>query len=62
LHVPQQPHACTFILPPVRDDEHAHEDSFLEESSDSEDSDDLDIESVQSDAKSKHPYADAEPE
>jgi hypothetical protein len=29
-HVPQQPHADTFILPPVRDDEHAHFDSYLD--------------------------------
>jgi hypothetical protein len=27
LHVPQQPHADTFIVPPVRYDEHAHVDS-----------------------------------
>jgi hypothetical protein len=55
-HVPQQPHADTFFLPPVRDDEHAH--AF-----DSEDSDDLDIESVQSDVDSVHAdaYAELEP-
>jgi hypothetical protein len=61
-HVPQQPHADTFILPPVRDDEHAHADSSSDESSDSEDSDDSDSESVQSDAESEHPDAVAEPE
>jgi hypothetical protein len=51
LHAPQDPHADTFILPPIRDDEHAHADSSLEESSDSEDSNDSDSESVQSDAE-----------
>ena len=45
-HVPQQPHADTFTLPHVRDDEHAHVDSSSDESSDSEDSDDLDSESI----------------
>jgi hypothetical protein len=34
-HVPQQLHVNTFILPPVRDDEHAHDDSSLDESYDS---------------------------
>jgi hypothetical protein len=61
LHVPQQPHANTFILPPVRDDEHAHADSSLDESSNSEDSDDSDTESVHSDVESKHPDAVAKP-
>jgi hypothetical protein len=61
-HVPQQPHADTFTLPPVRDDEHAHADSSSDESFDSEDSDDSDSESVQLDAKSEHPYVVAEPE
>jgi hypothetical protein len=28
-HAPQQPHADTFILPPVRDDEHAHVELFF---------------------------------
>jgi hypothetical protein len=28
-HVPQQSHADTFILPPVRDDEHAHDQLFF---------------------------------
>jgi hypothetical protein len=37
-HVPQQPHANTFTLPPVRDDEHAHADSSSDESYDSKDS------------------------
>jgi hypothetical protein len=27
LHVPQQPHVDTFIIPLVRDDEHAHDES-----------------------------------
>jgi hypothetical protein len=34
-HVPQQPNAETFVLPPVRDDEHAHVDSSSDENSDS---------------------------
>jgi hypothetical protein len=34
-HVPQQPHAYTFVLPPIRDDEHAHADSFSNENFDS---------------------------
>jgi hypothetical protein len=34
-HVPQQSHPNTFVLPPVRYDEHAHGDSSLDESSDS---------------------------
>jgi hypothetical protein len=33
-HVPQQPHAENFILPHVRDDEHAHANSSSEESFD----------------------------
>jgi hypothetical protein len=41
-HVPQQPHANTFILPPVRDDEHAQVDSSSNENSNLEDSDDPD--------------------
>jgi hypothetical protein len=61
-HVPQQSHADTFTLPPVRDDEHEHVDSSLDESFDSEDSDDSDLESVQSDVESEHPDAIAEPE
>jgi hypothetical protein len=40
LHVPQQPHADIFTLPPVRDDEHAHADSSSDESSYSNDLDD----------------------
>jgi hypothetical protein len=36
-HVPQQSHADTFTLPPVRDDEHAHAGSSSDESSDLED-------------------------
>jgi hypothetical protein len=35
LHAPQQPHVDTFILPHVQDDEHAHGDSYLDESYDS---------------------------
>jgi hypothetical protein len=61
-HVPQQPHADTFILPPVRDDENAHANSSSDESYDSEDSDDLDSESIHSYADSKHPDVVAEPE
>jgi hypothetical protein len=53
-HVPHQSHADTFVLPPIRDDEHAHADSSSDESFDSEDSDDLDTESVQLDAESTH--------
>jgi hypothetical protein len=62
-HVPQQPHEDTFTLPPVRDDEHAHDDSSSDESSDSEESEDSDSESesVQSDAESEHPDVVAEP-
>jgi hypothetical protein len=33
LHVPQQLHADMFILPPVRDDEHAYVESSSEECS-----------------------------
>ena len=62
LHVPQQPHEDTFILPPIWDDENAHADSYSDESSDLEDSDDSYLESVQSDVESEHPYAVAEPE
>jgi hypothetical protein len=61
-HVPQQPHADTFVLPPVRDDEHAHDDSSSDESYDSEDSGDPNTESVLSDAESMHANADVEPE
>jgi hypothetical protein len=32
-HVPQQSHADTFVIPPVRDDEHAHVGSSSDESS-----------------------------
>ena len=45
-HVPQQPHADTFCLPPIIDDEHAHAKSSSYESFDSEDSYDPDIDSV----------------
>jgi hypothetical protein len=61
LHVPQQPHAYTFILPLVRDDVHAHAESYLDEIYDSLDSDDPDTKSVQSDTESMHPDVDAEP-
>ena len=40
LHVPQDPHADTFTLPPVQDDEHAHADSSSVKSYDLEDLDD----------------------
>jgi hypothetical protein len=49
-HVPQQPHANTFVLPPVRDDENAHAESYSYESCESEDSYDPDIESIHVDA------------
>ena len=62
MHVPQQPHADTFTLPPIRDDEHAHADSSSDESSDSEESNDSDSDLVQSDAESENPYVVAEPE
>jgi hypothetical protein len=61
-HSPQQPHAYTFILPPVRDDENAHADSYSYESSDSNNSYDLESELVQLDGESDHPDAVAEPE
>jgi hypothetical protein len=51
-HVPQQPHADTFTLPPVRDDEHAHENYSSDESYDPEDSNDTDSDSVHSDENS----------
>jgi hypothetical protein len=60
-HVPQQPHANTFILPLVRDDEHAHVESYSDESYNSEDSDDPDTESLQSNAESKHLDLDVDP-
>jgi hypothetical protein len=61
-HVPQQLHADIFVLPPIRDDEHAHADSYSAEISHSEDLDDPDTYSVQSDVDSVHPDANAEPE
>jgi hypothetical protein len=54
-HVPQQPHANTFVLAHVKDDEHAHADSSSDESSDSKDLDDSYTKSVQS-------HVDAKPE
>ena len=54
MHAPQQLHADTFTLPPVRDDEHAHANSSSDESFDSEDSDDLDSKSVQSNVELEH--------
>ena len=59
-HVPQQPHADTFTLPPIWDDENAHADSSSDESSNSKDLDDSDSESVQSDAESDNPYVELE--
>jgi hypothetical protein len=59
-HVPQQPHVDTFVLPPIKDDEHAHVDSSSDEIFYSKDSYDLDTESVQSNAESVHPDRDAE--
>jgi hypothetical protein len=47
-HSPQHPHANTFILPPVIDDEHAHVESSSNESSDSKDSDDSNDSNVHS--------------
>jgi hypothetical protein len=35
LHVPQQPHADSFTLPPFQDDENAHANPYSEKSSDS---------------------------
>jgi hypothetical protein len=61
-HVPQQSHADTFVLPPIIDNEHAHDESSSYESFDSEDLDDPNTESVQLDAESMHEDADAEPE
>jgi hypothetical protein len=61
-HVPQQPHADTFILLPIRDDEHAHADSCLDKSSDLEDSDDSDLDSVHLDVESENPDAVAKPD
>jgi hypothetical protein len=46
LHVPQQPHADTFTLPPFQNDEHAHVDSSSDESSNSEDLDDSDSDTI----------------
>jgi hypothetical protein len=61
-HVPQHPHANTFTLSPIRDDEHAHADSSSDKSFDSEDSDDSSLELVQSYAESEHPNVVVEPE
>jgi hypothetical protein len=47
-HAPQQLHVGTFIIPHVRDDEHAHVEYSSEKSSNLEDLDDLDSDSVQS--------------
>jgi hypothetical protein len=60
-HVPQQLHADTFTLPPIRDDEHAHVDSSSDEIYYSEDLEDSYSESVQLDEESEHPNAVAEP-
>jgi hypothetical protein len=50
-HAPHEPHAGTFVLPPVRDDESAHSNSTSDLSSDteSEDSEHADAQSVQAD-------------
>jgi hypothetical protein len=61
-HGPQQLHADSFILPPVRDDENAHADSYSNKSSDLEDLDDSDSELVHLDVESEHPNAVVEPE
>jgi hypothetical protein len=53
-HVPQWPHADTFILTPVQDDEDSHAESSSNEISDSEDLDDSDSESIQSYVESEH--------
>jgi hypothetical protein len=60
--VPQQPHVYTYVLPPVRDDEHAHVNSSSNESYDLEDSDDLDTDSIQSDENLVHADAYVDPE
>ena len=54
-------HADTFTLPPVRDDEHGHENTYSDESFDSEDLDDSYSESLQSDVESEHTDVVAEP-
>jgi hypothetical protein len=59
-HAPKQPHADTFILPPIQDDEHAHTESSSDEIYDSEDFDDSYSESIQLDAESEHLDAVAE--
>jgi hypothetical protein len=59
-HVPQQSHADTFTLPPVRDDEDANVNPSSYESYDSEDSNDSDSELVQSYVDSEHLDAVAE--
>jgi hypothetical protein len=61
-HVPQQLHADTFILPPILYYEHAHAKSSSDKSYDSKDSDDSDLESIQSYAELEHPDAVVEPE
>jgi hypothetical protein len=58
-HVLHHSHVETFILPHLRDDEHAHAESSSEKSSDSEDSN---IDLVQLDAESVHQDVDAEPQ
>jgi hypothetical protein len=61
-HVTQQSHAYIFVLPLVRDDVHAHAKYYLDDISNSEDSDYLERKLVQSDAESVHLDKDAEPE
>jgi hypothetical protein len=60
-YVPQHPHADTFVLPHVRDDEHAHVNSSSYESYDLEDLDNPGIESVKSGVESGNAYAYAKP-
>jgi hypothetical protein len=59
-YVPQQQHANTFVLRPIRDDEHAHAKYSSDESSDSEDSDDPNTDSVHSGVDSMHLDVDVE--
>jgi hypothetical protein len=45
-HVPQHPHADTFTLPPIQDDQHVHVESSSDKIFDSKDSDDSNLELV----------------
>jgi hypothetical protein len=62
LYVPQHPHAGTFTLPPIRDNEHAHVDSSSDEIFDLEDLDDSNSDLVHSDAELGHPDVVTEPD